>query len=369
MLKEFVLIEPCLESSSDNRLAAVTNPADPEVCKASLAIPGLRSRLTDILNIVSWLYALMMMSLCIALYCLADRWWPATLIMFGPRWIWLLPLAILVPTVVLARRHLLRLMAFTLILGLGPLMGFSLPRPALLANNRAAMNLRLLTCNVHHQYLDAPAFLALVEDVQPDIVVLQECSSRNQKAIFGPGNWHVDTADGFVLASRFPIQHREQLVHESLNTRIAGAYRFDVLTPGGTVHIFNVHLQSPRHGLEAVIDGYWQGADQLQANSDLRWRQSSALREWADQVSGPVLLAGDFNTPVESSIYRRYWSMYRNAFSTSGIGIGNTHVTRRTGVRIDHILADPGWAFRRCWLGPDVGSAHLPVIADLYRLE
>jgi endonuclease/exonuclease/phosphatase (EEP) superfamily protein YafD len=34
-------------------------------------------------------------------------------------------------------------------------------------------------------------------------------------------------------------------------------------------------------------------------------------------------------------------------------------------VRIDHILAGPGWQAERCWVGPDVGSPHRPVIADL----
>jgi vancomycin resistance protein VanJ len=34
-------------------------------------------------------------------------------------------------------------------------------------------------------------------------------------------------------------------------------------------------------------------------------------------------------------------------------------------VRIDHILAGPGWYCARCWVGPDVGSPHRPVLADL----
>ena len=34
-------------------------------------------------------------------------------------------------------------------------------------------------------------------------------------------------------------------------------------------------------------------------------------------------------------------------------------------VRIDHILAGPGWRCGRCWVGPDVGSPHRPLLADL----
>ena len=77
------------------------------------------------------------------------------------------------------------------------------------------------------------------------------------------------------------------------------------------------------------------------------------------------LLAGDFNMPVESAIYGQCWSRFSNAFDAVGLGLGHTKFTRWRGVRIDHILAGPGWRFRRCWVGPDVHSDHHPVIAEV----
>ena len=38
---------------------------------------------------------------------------------------------------------------------------------------------------------------------------------------------------------------------------------------------------------------------------------------------------------------------------------------RKTTVRIDHVLAGKGWNCVRCWVGPNVGSPHRPVLADL----
>jgi endonuclease/exonuclease/phosphatase (EEP) superfamily protein YafD len=131
------------------------------------------------------------------------------------------------------------------------------------------------------------------------------------------------------------------------------------------VHCFNLHLATPRWGLLAVVFGSPGGIDKLQANSDLRRDQSAAIRRRASSLDGPVLLAGDFNTPLESTIYRQCWSAYTNAFSAAGLGWGNTHLTRHTAVRIDHVLASRDWRVRRCWVGPDVGAAHRPVIADL----
>ena len=84
------------------------------------------------------------------------------------------------------------------------------------------------------------------------------------------------------------------------------------------------------------------------------------------RVEGPTVIVGDFNLTDDSAIYRRYWSRYRDAFATAGLGWGYTKFTRRIGVRIDHVLAGPGWQFRNCWVGPDVGSDHRPVLADVF---
>ena len=62
-----------------------------------------------------------------------------------------------------------------------------------------------------------------------------------------------------------------------------------------------------------------------------------------------MLVLGDFNMPPDSAIYRRCWSDFSNAFDSAGFGFGSTHFTHRTAVRIDHVLAGPGWRFRR-WL-------------------
>jgi endonuclease/exonuclease/phosphatase (EEP) superfamily protein YafD len=78
-----------------------------------------------------------------------------------------------------------------------------------------------------------------------------------------------------------------------------------------------------------------------------------------------VIVLGDFNMPPDSAIYRQFWSDFSNAISSAGFGFGSTHFTHRTAVRIDHVLAGPGWRFRRAWVGPFVGSAHRPVVADV----
>jgi endonuclease/exonuclease/phosphatase (EEP) superfamily protein YafD len=77
--------------------------------------------------------------------------------------------------------------------------------------------------------------------------------------------------------------------------------------------------------------------------------------------------------PAESIFYRRDWLDYANAFSNAGFGYGLTMkvIIRgfRYGVRIDHILMSESLTAEKCWVAPDVGSDHLPVIADIRRLQ
>ncbi|MBT1070883.1 endonuclease/exonuclease/phosphatase family protein [Pelotalea chapellei] len=93
------------------------------------------------------------------------------------------------------------------------------------------------------------------------------------------------------------------------------------------------------------------------------------VRVVVDAFPGPIVVAGDFNTPVESVIYRTVWGDLANAFDKVGRGYG---ITQRVsvkgfsfGARIDHVLAGKGLVPKVCEVGPDIGSDHLPVIADI----
>jgi hypothetical protein len=135
------------------------------------------------------------------------------------------------------------------------------------------------------------------------------------------------------------------------------------------VRLYNLHLPTPRSGLQAVRTEKWGGLQELEHVTEKR-RQISALTAAAvKQSKFAHVAAGDLNMPVESTIFRRDWSELTNAFVAAGWGLGATFRTRWHGIRIDHVLADEHWFVARCWVGPDVGSAHMPLIADLVWLE
>ena len=290
--------------------------------------------------------------------------------MYGPRWVWAIPMAVFLPAAFFLRRRLLTpLLAATMLL-LFPVMRLCLPwRTVLPAAGQPGPTLRILSCNIDRSSLDTTAFAKLVADIRPDIVAAQDWGSRHERPVFGrargPGHWYVHREDELFLASRHPIGAVRLNTDPSFAAANGSMAMFEVRTPAGNVHVVNLHLATARDALEAVAGRRSSAADLLRRNIDLRRRQSLAASALAKESVGPVVVMGDFNTPPDSNIQGEAWSGLTNAFSFAGTGFGNTHFTRRTSVRIDHILAGPGWRVRRCWVGPDVGSAHRPLIADL----
>ena len=146
-------------------------------------------------------------------------------------------------------------------------------------------------------------------------------------------------------------------------TGIVQFYRLQA--PDGPIDIAAVHLETPRKGLEA----FRYGADVSRMDPSTLVRDIGArrIRNWVSRQSPNAIVAGDFNMPVESVIYRRYWDDCDNAFSEVGHGFGYTRVLKRFSVRIDHVLTCGGWSAVRAFVGPDLGSDHLPLVVDLKR--
>jgi endonuclease/exonuclease/phosphatase family metal-dependent hydrolase len=134
----------------------------------------------------------------------------------------------------------------------------------------------------------------------------------------------------------------------------------------GPIDIAAIHLETPRKGLEILR--YGGNISRMDPSTLVRSIGSGRVRNWVSKQSGQAIVAGDFNMPVESVIYRKDWSDCRNAFSSVGRGFGYTRILRRFSVRIDHVLTcGEGWTPVRAFIGPDLGSDHLPLIVDLKR--
>lgn len=311
------------------------------------------------------LYAVLVLTVWGLIRLGGDRWWPATLLMFGPRWVWSLPALVVGPVLAVCQPRLWWALAIVLLVVAGPVTGLCLPWQKLSPARSDAFHLRVLTCNVHRYQVDPSVLAATIDKTQPDIVVLQDWSSRDAPALGREQHWHTRRDDEMFMASRPVIASTKVFRVAEFSEGRGSLVRYDVETAVGAIAFFNVHLNSPRQGFEEVIDRRFRDGSELQKNSELRMRQSEIAREAVDRASAPTILAGDFNTPAESTIYHRWWSDLTDAFAAAGLGWGHTYFTRRAGMRIDHIVTGPGWICRRCWVEAPVGSPHRPLVADL----
>lgn len=305
------------------------------------------------------------------LWTSGDRWWLATLLLFGPRWVYALPLALFAPLAVIWRRIWLLPLGISSVIVFGPIMGLRLSW----GPQVSPPDLRVLTFNIERYNVTEDVFAHLLDVVRPDLIAVQECAGVGEWHI--PPGWNVERKGELLVASKFPILRVEVSYCRwppRNNPDVDGLYCL-VDTPQGQLGFCNVHLDTPRRGLRRVLSRTTildlSDLDYVQARIEFRRMESQELSAWVQQFSAPVILAGDFNMPTDSRIYQDYWSNYKNAFDETGIGYGYTKQTVIHGFeyssRIDHAIAGPEWQPQKAWIGPDLGSDHLPLVAEFVR--
>ncbi len=312
----------------------------------------------------SWCVLLAVCGQWILVRWLGDVWWVGTVALFAPRWPLALPMVVVAVLCLVWRRKSLWVVGASALLLAGPVLGLCVP---LSVGGVAAdeYHLKVMTVNCGGG-ANWDSVRRDVEREQPDVVAFQEFGRKRVAEPLGP-NWHLTTGHGTEIASRFPILDVEKLSADGIDRWGTIAICVRLQLPVGEARICCLHLNTPRYGLdelELTRDGIF-GIDKLRTNTESRSVQSRSVRNWIGKSDIPTIVAGDFNTPVESAFYRRDWCDLQNAFSTVGWGYGHTKVTRLWGVRIDHVLADGRWRVGSCHVADSTGGDHRPVVAEL----
>ena len=339
------------------------------------ARPFLRKRASAasrLLVLATGLYAACALAVPAVLGRLGDHWWPTTVFMFGPRWVVALPLVLLLLAALFLRPRLLPwLLALGALVGV-LVLGFNLPWRRLAAPAPAAPAFRLLTWNVggggQERALASPAFLASARGV--DVVVLQECRPSDREGL--PG-WHTHFDAGQCLMSRLPLARTDDRPRGDM-WKLGGSgaiVSYEIEAPGGRFSLTNVHLETPREGLDALRYQGALGSGELERKNAQRRLEARLAREWVD--TGPPLpriVAGDFNMTCDSAVFREAWGDLTDAFSAAGFGFGHTKTTRFIGVRIDHVLVDRSWRVQSAEVEPkDPGHDHQALVVELARIS
>ena len=358
------------------RCPSCRSPVDPTRIRRVLALVVLmymvtaESRSKRLLVVGTWAYAVGVLLLAFGLWQWGDRWWLMTVVMFGPRWLILLPLLVLLPMAFRRNKKMMIPMLVTAVIALGPIMGFRVGVRRWFGSPSDSLTLRVATFNAAGgNTLQGPLSWVLNE-IDAEIVAFQECGPTLQQQIeqLPEISWYHHSDFQMCLLSRYPIRAVAQMDRETLELAGASGFviRYAIEISDTVVNVTSVHLDTPREGLEGLRSGaVGQGLGNLRSKSFTREIESRQGRSWVDGAKGPFIVLGDFNMPVESAIYQEYWGDLKNAFSQVGFGFGSTRMNGWIRVRIDHVLLGDGWRAVKAFVGPKLGSDHRPMIAHI----
>lgn len=314
---------------------------------------------------VDWfcrLYAAAVVAATLLLWLTGDEWWLGTVLCFGPRWVLLAPLLVVLLSLFWNWRR--RLPPLIVAVVAFPFwLGFEYPWGA--TDPQTAVPFRVITFNTGGAKEPSREFMDWAIEQKPDVIIFEETDGDLMKVGFDP-EWHWSISNGgVVLASRHKIASVATLPPERQKHR-GGCLCIDLEVEGRLVRVGCLHLPTPRDGMESLVHHDRRFVEAFAEEREHRLAASRQISDFLIRENGVDVVAGDFNLPVESRIYRESWGSMTNAFSTAGFGLGHTKCTRWHGVRIDHVLVrDGGIRVTRASVGPECGSDHHPVVAEL----
>ena len=253
-------------------------------------------------------------------------------------------------------------------------------RPAESASDSARV--RVMTWNVKYGSYDLAPLTAEITRFKPDIVFFQDAGG----ALTGPlaeyfKTWQVRSQGQFVIASRHPLSGAE--LHPLPAAGEGEEYlRCRMQLGAAPVTLYNVHFRTPRRSLNAFRTARkqpWYLPEAIRAldhNIGTRLSQAATVAAALSREQGPVILAGDLNSPDASQVcVTLRGAGLKDAFAERGVGYGFTYGhflfkhrlpwLKFSWMRIDHIMTNDRFRTERCWAGTGQASDHRPVIADL----
>ena len=220
---------------------------------------------------------------------------------------------------------------------------------------REAPSLRVVSANVYDKNERRDDMVRELLESDADILLVQEVT-RRWDAIFEEAGfadrypyWISEPAAGTggqAVFSRLPFEDTEVTYSEFWPTI---GVTVDV---GGTpVHLVNVHLIGPAHGIDA------------------HRRTARALESRLEAVPELRIVGGDFNaTPYNETMHRFADLGLDSAHERRGRGLATTWpngLALSPPIRLDHVLVDDGITVLHVEELRGSGSDHAPVLADL----
>ena len=339
-------------------------------------------RLTRAAKWVLGLSCLNLIALCgisYLIYGVSETWWVGTVLTYAPRAPYLIPSIVLLVASLCWHRESIGINLVSAAVVLVPIMGLAVPLELWMngpPKADEAISLTILSCNVQSFEPNFEKVLDEIATFKPDVVALQETFRGDPRLDQFFRDWSPIRHGHYWVGSRYPLK----LIRDCEVTQFGGRHAgmlVEIETPAGPVVLANIHQMTARFGLKelnrkTLING--DGTKELEDFEGERYMESIAIRQIVQEVRGdrPLIVCGDFNTPVSSSLFQKHWGDLQSAFDIAGFGYGYTSPCKgnrfwpdnQPWARIDHILCSNDWTIRRCEIGQSDGSDHRLIVAN-----
>lgn len=234
------------------------------------------------------------------------------------------------------------------------------------SSEQSAVKLRVMSVNLGGLKGEKFKITAQFKYGKPNIIAFQETGKALVEKLV-PKSWFVHCTPHMCFASQYEVEFLNSQSRNILGGwgTVAALYRLNV--GGRSIYVANVHFETPRKGFDDV-ELMNLNFKSMRKYFEQRYYEALIVDSWISNKS-PLIIAGDFNMTVESSIYREHFSKFKNTFNEKGFGLGHTKFTNIHGVRIDHILVDEHFQTVNAWVDGAVGSDHRPIYADLLLVD
>jgi endonuclease/exonuclease/phosphatase (EEP) superfamily protein YafD len=216
---------------------------------------------------------------------------------------------------------------------------------------------RVMTVNAYCANQQRDLLLQYIAETSPDVILameidggwaarLEALSITYPHQLIEPRH---DDCFGIALLSKLPARKLE--IRQIGPAGVPSIYA-EITTPdGGSFHVVGSHPVPPTNARRA----------------EMRNRQLAGLARLLATLDGPVVLLGDLNTTSWSPCFRDLVTTTKLRDSRHGFGNQPSWPSSLIyfGIAIDHVLVSNDIAVRDRCVGPDIGSDHRPVIADL----
>ncbi|WP_444996529.1 endonuclease/exonuclease/phosphatase family protein [Aliikangiella sp. IMCC44359] len=233
------------------------------------------------------------------------------------------------------------------------IIGLYLPQSSTETHN--SKTLKLMFLNLLSTNSDYSKLVELIKQESPDIFIAQEVNDKWQEQLKQltenyPYQFIIPRLDNFGIAilSKEPLTNTQQInwgnagvpsliTHLHLNKQPIKIVSSHLLPPGGKQ--------------------YYQ----------LRNQQAEEMVKALLPINEPLILVGDLNMTMWSNNYHIFESNNAMYNARKGFGILATWpaIFSNFGIPIDHILLSNHFSVTNIYTGPNVGSDHLPLIAEI----